>query len=83
MKTFFLKGIYNEKKQKYYDIDEEVVVPIIKNSKCGRDLVGTFKIALDKYPMTSAVLIRDHGMYVWGKNWQSVMTQWVHFTVIT
>lgn len=79
MKIFFLKGIYNEKKQKYYNIGEEVIVPIIENSKNESDLVSTFKRTLKKYPMTSAVLVRNHGMYVWGKDWQSAKSQWVHF----
>ncbi|VVC32689.1 Class II aldolase/adducin N-terminal,Methylthioribulose-1-phosphate dehydratase,PWWP [Cinara cedri] len=70
-----IKGIYNEEKGKYYDNDEEVVIPIIENSKYERDLVGTFKLALRKYPMTSAVIVRNHGMYVWGKDWQSAKTQ--------
>lgn len=32
-----------------------------------------------KYPSTSAIVVRDHGIYVWGKDWQSAKTQWEHF----
>lgn len=70
-----IKGIFNEEKGQYYDNDEEVIIPIINNSKYERDLVDTFKIALAKYPKTSAVLVRNHGMYVWGKDWKSAKTQ--------
>lgn len=75
--VYFLQGIYNEEKARFYDNDEEIVIPIIENSKYERDLVDTFKQALKKYPSTSAILVRNHGMYVWGKDWKSAKTQWV------
>ncbi|XP_025198464.1 probable methylthioribulose-1-phosphate dehydratase isoform X2 [Melanaphis sacchari] len=70
-----IKGIFNEKTGKFYDNDEELIIPIIENSKYEKDLVDTFKMALTKYPSTSAVLVRNHGMYVWGRDWQSAKTQ--------
>jgi len=57
-------GNFQWKNGKYYDIDEELIIPIIENSKYEKDLVDTFKMALRKYPSTSAVLVRNHGMYV-------------------
>lgn len=71
----FLQGIFNEEKLRFYDNDEEIVIPIIENSKYERDLVDTFRQALNKYPSTSAILVRNHGMYVWGKDWKSAKTQ--------
>lgn len=50
-------------------------MPIIENSKYEKDLVGTFKTALKMYPRTSAVLVRNHGMYVWAKDWMTAKTQ--------
>lgn len=70
-----IKGIYNEEKTRFYNNNEEVVIPIIENSQYERDLVDTFKLALINYPSTSAVLVRNHGMYVWGKDWKSAKTQ--------
>ncbi|XP_022180486.1 probable methylthioribulose-1-phosphate dehydratase isoform X1 [Myzus persicae] len=70
-----MKGIFNEKTGKFYDNDEELVIPIIENSKYEKDLVETFKLALRKYPSTSAVLVRNHGMYVWGSSWITAKTQ--------
>lgn len=70
-----MKGIFNEEEKRFYDNDEEVVIPIIENSKYERDLVDTFKLALTNYPSTSAILVRNHGMYVWGKDWKSAKTQ--------
>lgn len=75
LKFLLFQGIYNEKKQGFYDNDEEVIIPIIENSKYERDLVDSFKKTLKKYPSTSAILVRNHGMYVWGKDWKSAKTQ--------
>jgi ribulose-5-phosphate 4-epimerase/fuculose-1-phosphate aldolase len=72
---FVPQGIYNEEKGRFYDNDEEVIIPIIENSKYERDLVDTFQLALMKYPSTSAVVVRNHGMYVWGSDWKSAKTQ--------
>ncbi|KAE9523457.1 hypothetical protein AGLY_016009 [Aphis glycines] len=70
-----IKGIFNEQTKKFYDNDEELIIPIIENSKYEKDLVDTFKMALTKYPSTSAVLVRNHGMYVWGSDWILAKTQ--------
>ncbi|XP_050437577.1 probable methylthioribulose-1-phosphate dehydratase isoform X2 [Adelges cooleyi] len=70
-----IKGIYNEEQGRFYNNDEDVIIPIIENSKFERDLVETFQQALKKYPATSAVLVRNHGMYVWGKDWKTAKTQ--------
>lgn len=70
-----IKGIFNEQTRKFYDNDDELIIPIIENSKYEKDLVDTFKMALTKYPSTSAVLVRNHGMYVWGSDWKLAKTQ--------
>ena len=35
--------------------------------------------AIEDYPHTNAVLVRRHGVYVWGKNWQAAKTMWDPF----
>lgn len=55
--------------------DEELVVPIIENTPFEKDLEESLKKAIEDYPGTSAVLVRRHGIYVWGKNWQTAKTQ--------
>ncbi|KNA03371.1 hypothetical protein SOVF_209850 [Spinacia oleracea] len=56
----------------YYD---ELVVPIIENSAHERDLTDSLAAAMEAYPKTTAVLVRNHGIYVWGDSWISAKTQ--------
>lgn len=43
-----------------------LVVPIIDNTEDESDLADTLCAAVTAYPHTYAVLVRHHGMYVWG-----------------
>jgi len=41
-------------------------IPVIENTPHEEDLTGPLEEALDRYPDTYAVLVRRHGVYVWG-----------------
>lgn len=69
-----IKGIYDYELQRYLRYDEELVVPIIENTCYERDLEGALAKAVEEYPGTSAVLVRRHGLYVWGDTWQKAKT---------
>jgi methylthioribulose-1-phosphate dehydratase len=56
----------------YYD---RLVVPIIDNTAHERDLAGRMAAAMDAYPKAMAVLVRRHGVYVWGRDWMHAKTQ--------
>ena len=56
----------------YYDT---CVVPIIENTARECELTDSLREAILKYPQTSAVLVRRHGVYVWGKDWIHAKTQ--------
>ncbi|KAE8733618.1 putative bifunctional methylthioribulose-1-phosphate dehydratase/enolase-phosphatase E1 [Hibiscus syriacus] len=56
----------------YYD---ELVVPIIENTAYENELTDSLVKAIDAYPKTTAVLVRNHGIYVWGDSWISAKTQ--------
>jgi len=45
------------------------VVPIIENTARECELTGRLREAIAAYPRSNAVLVRRHGMYVWGDNW--------------
>ncbi len=53
----------------------EVVVPIIENTAHECDLADSMADAMRAYPESHAVLVRRHGVYVWGKDWIQAKTQ--------
>ncbi|KAI4374698.1 hypothetical protein MLD38_012661 [Melastoma candidum] len=56
----------------YYD---ELVVPIIENTAHENQLTEALAEAIEGYPRTTAVLVRNHGVYIWGDTWISAKTQ--------
>lgn len=50
-------------------------VPIIENTPKECDLAASMAEAMDAYPGVDAVLVRGHGLYVWGKDWEQAKTQ--------
>ncbi|PKU67819.1 probable bifunctional methylthioribulose-1-phosphate dehydratase/enolase-phosphatase E1 1 [Dendrobium catenatum] len=56
----------------YYD---ELVIPIIENTAHERELTNSLTEAISAYPKATAVLVRNHGIYVWGDSWISAKTQ--------
>ncbi|XP_052801845.1 methylthioribulose-1-phosphate dehydratase-like isoform X2 [Mya arenaria] len=69
-----IKGIKKGNKPEYYQYDEELVVPIIENTPHERDLKKRMAIAMEDYPEACAVLVRRHGVYVWGPTWEKAKT---------
>ena len=64
-----LKGVGN------HSYDDVLEVPIIDN-RPSEDLLATqLELAIKKYPKCNAVLVRRHGLYVWGDSWEQAKTQ--------
>ena len=64
-----IKGI---KGMSYHD---RLVVPIIENTARECDLADSLGEAILAYPASNAVLVRRHGVYIWGDDWVSAKTQ--------
>lgn len=64
------KGCHGER-LRYFDT---LVVPIIQNTTHEQDLTEYMEEAIRKHPEACAVLVRRHGVYVWGKNWIEAKT---------
>ena len=45
-------------------------VPIINNTAHECELTETMADAMKAYPKSHAVLVRRHGVYVWGDDWK-------------
>eukprot|EP00271_Cylindrocystis_brebissonii_P021867 TRINITY_DN8101_c0_g1_i1.p1 TRINITY_DN8101_c0_g1~~TRINITY_DN8101_c0_g1_i1.p1 ORF type:complete len:514 (-),score=77.94 TRINITY_DN8101_c0_g1_i1:701-2242(-) len=54
---------------------DELVVPIIENTAREYELTDSLAKAMEEYPRATAVLVRNHGLYVWGDNWIQAKTQ--------
>ncbi|KAK3695003.1 class II aldolase/adducin N-terminal [Podospora appendiculata] len=50
-------------------------IPVIENTAHEEDLTEFLEEAMDRYPDTYAVLVRRHGVYVWGENVHKAKTQ--------
>lgn len=60
-----------------YRYDEELIIPIIENTPFEEDLKYELERIILNYPETCAVLVRRHGIYVWGDTWQQAKTMYV------
>ena len=50
-------------------------IPVIENTPHEEDLTEFLEAAMDEYPDAYAVLVRRHGVYVWGDNVHKAKTQ--------
>ena len=50
-------------------------VPIIENTARECELTDRLREAMEKYPKSYAVLVKRHGVYVWGDTWIQAKTQ--------
>lgn len=69
-----IKGLKKGSSSENMRYDDTLVVPIIENTPFERDLTERMAQAMRDYPDTNAVLVRRHGVYIWGKTWQSAKT---------
>ncbi|XP_078540439.1 methylthioribulose-1-phosphate dehydratase isoform X2 [Lissotriton helveticus] len=65
-----IKGIKKGTTGGYYRYDDMLVVPIIENTPEEKDLKCRMVQAMNDYPDSCAVLVRRHGVYVWGDTWE-------------
>lgn len=64
-----IKGISKGSSDETFQYNDTLIVPIIDNVLRESDLAGAMQEAVIEYPLTNAVLVRNHGVYVWGKTW--------------
>ncbi|KAF8456252.1 class II aldolase/adducin N-terminal [Terfezia claveryi] len=62
-------------KEGYMGYFDTLTIPIIENTAHEEDLKESLEKAMDNYPDTCAVLVRRHGVYVWGETIWKAKTQ--------
>ncbi len=64
-----IKGVGN------HAYDSTLTIPIIDNQKSEHLLAPDMERVIKKYPKCNAVLVRRHGVYVWGDSWEEAKTR--------
>lgn len=67
---FFVKDIEMIKGLVDHKNSEWCRVPIIENTEYECDLTESLRNAIIAYPRSHAVLVRNHGVYIWGPTWE-------------
>lgn len=64
-----IKGVGN------HAYDDVLEIPIIENQRSENLLAPDMETAIKNYPKSNAVLVRRHGVYVWGDSWEEAKTR--------
>jgi methylthioribulose-1-phosphate dehydratase len=73
-KQFRIKNMEMEKGIEGMGAFDTLEVPIIDNTAYECDLADSLEEAIKNTPKSHAVLVRRHGVYVWGKDWKQAKT---------
>ncbi|EGD81048.1 APAF1 interacting protein [Salpingoeca rosetta] len=65
-----IKGIRRGQTGKNFGYYDTLVIPIIENTARECELEERMANAMRAYPEACAVLVRRHGVYVWGETWE-------------
>src|SRR5258708_34878456 len=73
-KCFRIKNMEMQKGVEGYGAFDTLEVPIIDNTAYECELADSLEEAIRNNPKSHAVLVRRHGVYVWGKDWKQAKT---------
>jgi methylthioribulose-1-phosphate dehydratase len=73
-KQFRIKNMEMQKGVEGYGAFDTLEVPIIDNTAYECELADSLGEAIQNNPKTHAILVRRHGVYVWGKDWKQAKT---------
>ncbi len=72
--NFQITGVEMQKGIQGVGVFDTHEVPIIENTAYESELADFLKVAILNHPKANAVLVRGHGVYVWGKDWVQAKT---------
>jgi methylthioribulose-1-phosphate dehydratase len=73
--VFRVRGLEMVKGLQGGHVDEVYEIPIIDNMPYEHELADSLEEAILAYPKSNAVLVRGHGVYIWGRDWVHTKTQ--------
>ena len=73
--SFRIKNQEMQKGIRGHKSSDTLEVPIIENTEKECELTESLTQTMRNNPQTDAVLVRNHGVYVWGNSWQQAKTQ--------
>ncbi|MBI1976308.1 MAG: methylthioribulose 1-phosphate dehydratase [Candidatus Omnitrophica bacterium] len=73
--VFRVTGLEMMKGIEGMNIDDTLEVPVIGNTPHESQLTDSMARAMREFPKTQAVLVKGHGVYIWGKDWKQAKTQ--------
>lgn len=73
-KSFKSRNMEMQKGIEGHGAFDRLEVPIIENTAYECDLTDSLEKAIRDNPKSHAVLVRRHGVYVWGKDWKQAKT---------
>merc|ERR1719225_2491834 len=73
--TFYVSHLHMVKAMRGHNWDDLVKVPIIENQATEDGIAELLETAVRENPGVDAVIIRRHGLYVWGTTWQQAKVQ--------
>ncbi|KAJ1887599.1 Methylthioribulose-1-phosphate dehydratase [Kickxella alabastrina] len=69
-----IKGIRRGNSAQSLSFFDTLRVPIVENTAEEENLTRRMADAMERYPDTCAVLVRRHGVYIWGETWEKAKT---------
>ncbi len=72
--SFRIKNMEMQKGVEGFGAFDTLEVPIIENTAYECDLTDSLEKAIQDNPKSHAILVRRHGVYVWGKDWKQAKT---------
>lgn len=73
--VFRVRGLEMVKGVASGHVDTVHEVPVIDNMPYEHELEASLKQAILDFPQSNAVLVRGHGVYIWGRDWVHAKTQ--------
>lgn len=73
--VFRVRGLEMVKGLQGGHVDEPYDIPIIDNMPYEHELADSLEGAMLAYPRSNAILVRGHGVYIWGRDWVHTKSQ--------